>query len=82
MPVSGLFERMLYVSYLDSDTMVLRDIQGAATVLRRGAHAAPAQAPTQEQQQQQPQQELRCVPSPSRRPCEMTLACTAGASLT
>lgn len=48
--MSGLYERMLYISYLDADTMVLRDIQGAATVLRRGppGPVAPVQQAPQE----------------------------------
>lgn len=55
-PVSGLYERMLYVSYLDSDTMVLRDIQGAPTVLRRGPAGVTATAAAV----QEAPQALRC----------------------
>jgi len=35
LPLSGLYERVLYVSYMDDDTVIARDVGGAPSVLVR-----------------------------------------------
>lgn len=35
LPLSGLYERVLYVSYMDDDTVIARDVNGAPSVLVR-----------------------------------------------
>ena len=47
LPLSGLYERVLYVTYMDDDTVVARDVSGAPSVLVRKTEdfvgdAAPA----------------------------------------
>jgi hypothetical protein len=35
LPLSGMYERVLYVSYMDDDTVIARDVNGAPSVLVR-----------------------------------------------
>ena len=35
LPLSGLYERVLYISFMDDDTIIARDINGAPSVLVR-----------------------------------------------